>query len=198
MRRSKRDAITVFVAGIFALCLLFLFAFLTGCGSGGNNVPPGGNGNGRPAIVVNSLAISCLDVDNDQTCEAVWNAVGFFNSGSVRISGAPMPQDYLNVELTSTLQNSASVFLYSSVSIAGCVDKEIAFDAVLIQPGETVSQSQAMWGYRCGSVASNGLLMTIYNVSHFDPWLYLTPLDYPRDQALSNAVVYWENTGAGG
>lgn len=184
----------------FAAGILLMLS-LTGCGSSGSDTPGGngnGNGGGQPPVIVNSLDISCLDVDNDQSCEAIWNAVGFFNSGSVRISGAPMPQDYLNVDLESTLDGSATVFLYSNVSIADCLDKELAFDAVLIQPGETISQSQALWGYQCGSVSYNELVITLYNAAHFNPWTYPSALDYPRDQALSNSVVKWKNTGAGG
>jgi len=191
-----RDGINIFICILIIIGCLFLLA---GCGSG-DSVPPQGNGSGEdpPPMAINSIALTCLDVDNDRTCEAQLEASGIFNSGAVKISGSPMPADYLNLEMKSTLEARASVFLYSMISISGCGDQPLAFDAVNIEPGETVSYSEALWGFRCGSPDFNELVMTIYNAAHFNPWDYPSAYVYPRDQAIANAVVRWQNTGSGG
>ena len=190
-----KSIIDGFVVGIFFILALVCIFLLTSCGSGGDTA--GGNGGGNPPVVVNALAFSCLDVDNDQTCEAELDAAGIFNSGDVRISGSPMPQDYFNLEIESTLALSADVFIWMNVEISGCVDQALAFDIVTIDPGETVTFSDTLWGFRCGSVAYNETVATIYNTGHFNPWDYPSVYDYPRDQAIANAVVRWHNVGGG-
>lgn len=185
------------------LILTALLFVLIGCGGGGGDVGVddsdnggnGGNGGSNPPAVTNALVFDCLDVDNDQTCEASQDSPGVFNSGSVRISGSPMPQDYMNLILNSTLAVPASVFIYSMVDLVGCADQALAFDIFDIEPGESVTLSDALWGFRCGTPAYNETVVTIYNTGHFNPWDYASVYDYPRDQAITNAVVRWENTG---
>ncbi|MCK5548557.1 MAG: hypothetical protein KAI64_06055, partial [Thermoplasmata archaeon] len=147
--------------------------------------------------VTNTLAFSCLDVDNDQTCEALMDTPGIFNSGDVSISGSPMPQDYMNLVVNSTLAVPASVFIHSNVKIIGCGVQAVAFDIFDIDPGESVTFSDTLWGYRCGTPAYNEMVVTIYNTGHFNPADYASVYDYPRDQAIANAVVYWQNVGGG-
>lgn len=160
------------------------------CGSGGG-------GNTEPPIVSGGIDFLCLDVDNDQTCEAELEASGVFYSGPVHISGSPMPTDYLNVEIRNALDTSASIFVAGDIEIVGCTVQPVAFEAVTIEPDETAEFSSALWGYRCGSMASNETTVTLYNAAHFNPSDYASPLLYPRDQELINAVVRWQNTGAG-
>ena len=108
---------SLFWIGMF-LAVVYM-TFIAGCGGGGDT-----DADQDPAVqpvVVNSLDFTCIDVANDLACDAELDAVGIFNSGPVRISGSPMPHDYINLRLLSTLDLDASVFVHMPMNIKGCV-----------------------------------------------------------------------------
>ena len=176
------------------ILITLTLALLIACGSGPSTTPGISNA-GAPdvAVAVNSIAFTCIGVSNDQDCASVLDGPGIFNSGLVAISGSPPPPDYLNFKITSRLANITPVFVYTDISIVGCVSRVIAYEAVNAAPGAILTASTALWGYRCGVPDHNEAVLTIYNASHFNPLNYASPAVYPRDQAIINAVVRWKN-----
>ena len=75
-----------------AIVLILFFLSLFGCGSGGGGdiVPPVIAPpviTPAPAPMVNGIWFACIDVDNEQVCNAPFDPAGFFNSGDVQITG---------------------------------------------------------------------------------------------------------------
>lgn len=177
------------------IILLLTGFFHTGCGSGGagGTLPPM-DPPVKPPVVVNTVGFSCLSVDNDFTCSGVLDEPGVWNSGPVVISGGiPLPEDFLNLEVSSMLATNSTVFIHATVTISGCGDQDIAFPAVTLEPGGSVIQSGDLWNVRCGHLGLQETLVTLYNASGFDPAHYPNPWTYPRTDAITNAIVRWDN-----
>jgi len=104
-----------------------------------------------------------------------------------------MPVDYINLEVTNNLLVNTTVFVYSLVTISGCGDNPIAFDAVLLVPGDVVALDYQLWNYRCGLLGYQQTEIFLYNASGFNPGDYANPWMYPRDDLITNAVVNWDN-----
>lgn len=171
--------------------ILVLLALLSGCGTEADS-----NGSGavnEPVALVNGIWFTCVDVDNQQVCNAGYDPAGFFNSGDVSISGNPMPKDYINFDIRTTLINNASVFVHMDVNINGCAAGELASGIINTVPGNEYYYTGLMWGYMCGLPGLNSMVLTLYNASHFNPAAYADKYSYPRDRALTNAVVRWNN-----
>ena len=178
---------------ILALGVLLLAA--CGGGGGGDDNSDGGGGGkpDDPPAVINTVDFSCLSVDNDQVCTGVLNAPGIWNSGPVAVTGSPLPDDYLNLEVTNNLAVNATVFAYSLVTISGCGDNPIAFDAVTLAPGDAVVLDYQLWNDRCGMLGDQQTEVMLYNAAGFDPAAYANPWMYPRIDLIANAVVTWDN-----
>lgn len=146
-----------------------------------------------PEPVDNGIWFSCIDVDNEQICNASYDPAGFFDSGDVSISGNPMPKDYINFDIRSTLINNAAVFVHMDVNIFGCAAGERASDIINTVPGGEYYYTGLMWGYQCGLPGLNSLVLTLYNASHFNKSDYVDQYSYPRDQAIRNGLVRWNN-----
>lgn len=142
--------------------------------------------------IVNSVDFSCVSVDNDEVCSGQ-ESDGIWNSGSIAISGQPMPNDYLNIEVTNTMIMNASIFVYSPMTIDGCWPEPVAFPVATLEGGQTAMFSRQTNNYRCGALGHQEAVVGIYNASGFDPSDYLDPLYYPRTDLIKNTVVIWNN-----
>ena len=180
--------------------LMIIALILFACGGGGTDTQDDQDTPVTPVAphMKDIVRMACLDVANDSLCDALEDSPGVFNSGSVSISGSPMPRDYMNMRLVNAQEYSATVFVHTDIAIDGCLTQERALEAVLLQPEDSVEYSISLWGYMCGNPGPNSSLVTIYNTAHFNPADYVSAYDYPRDQAIANAVVHWTNVGAGG
>ena len=174
---------------ITILIITLTLAMLIACGSGDTDTPPVN----PPAVVTNTVDFTCLSVDNDQTCTGVLDSQGVWDSGPVAVTGYPPPDDYINIKVMNNLSVNTTVFVYSLVTINGCGDNPIAFDAVTLAPGDAVVLDYQLWNDRCGILGDQQTTVQLYNAAGFDPGDYANPWMYPRVDLIANAVVKWDN-----
>jgi len=174
------------------IIITLAFAVLIACGSGGED--PSDIDPATPPQLSNIVGFTCLSVDNNQVCTGVQDALGVWDSGPVAVTGDPPPDDWINIEVTNNnMAVNATVFVYSLVTIKGCGDNPIAFDAQTLAPGDTVTLDYRLWNYRCGWYGDQQTDIQLYNVVGFDPADYANPWTYPRTHLIANAVVRWDN-----
>jgi len=174
---------------------MMALALLNACGSGGpSDVPPA---TPPPPQISNTVDFTCLSVDNDQICTGIEISPGVWDSGPVAITGDPPPDDWINIEVTNNMAVNATVFVYSLVTISGCGDNPIAFDAVALAPGDAVTLDYRLWNYRCGWYGDQQTDIQLYNAAGFNPGDYANPWMYPRSDLISNEVVKWDNRAHG-
>lgn len=178
---------------IISLALTLLIACGSAPGTDDNNT----GGPDKPPFVTNTVDFTCLSVDNDQTCTGALDARGVWNSGPVAITGSPPPDDWINIEVTNRMAVNATVFVYSLVTIKGCGDDPIVFDAVMLTPGDAVVLDYRLWNYRCGWYGNQQTDIQLYNAAGFNPADYANPWMYPRTDLISSAVVRWDNRAHG-
>lgn len=177
------------------ILITLAFIVLIACGSGADSTD--NNGNDKPPAVTNTVDFSCLSVDNDQTCTGIEISQGVWDSGPVAITGNPPPDDWINIEVTNRMVVNATVFVYSLVTIAGCGDNPIAFDAISLAPGDVLVLDYRLWNYRCGWYGDQQTDIQLYNAIGFDPAAYANPWMYPRTDLIASAVVKWDNRAHG-
>jgi hypothetical protein len=181
---------------LFAILLMFAGFFLSACGTCPDEppvvIPPGPPPVDDPVDILNAVGFSCISVDNDQVCSGVEDPEGIWNSGPVQITGNPMPVDYLNIEITNYMTVNATVFVHADILITGCWDDTVTFQAIELSPGGSSSFTARLWNYRCGQLGYQESVISIYNAAGFDP-TGMNPTNYPRNDLITNAVVYWDN-----
>lgn len=175
------------------ILITLALTLIIACGTGSPDTPSAPD----PVIVSNTVDFTCLSVDNDQACSGVLGARGVWNSGPVAITGSPPPNDWINIEVTNRMAVNATVFVYSLVTIKGCGDNPIAFDAQTLTPGDTVVLDYRLWNYRCGWYGDQQTDIQLYNAADFNPADYANPWMYPRTDLVANAVVRWDNRAHG-
>ena len=174
----------------FSLTITAIAALLLlGCGNGINSAPKTPP---APPPAASGVNFTCLSVDNDQICSGTLTD-GIWESGPVSIPGTPLPLDYINIEVTNNSPIAVSIFVYSLITIAGCGDNPIAFDAVDMAPGASVAFTYQLWNRVCGALGPQRTEVFIYNATGFDPADYANPWTYPRTDPITNVPVKWEN-----
>ena len=179
---------------IIALVLSILMA----CGSSGGGttppvIPPVTNTPAPDPVPSGSVGFSCISVDNDQVCSGIQDSPGIWNSGPISISGSPMPEDFLNIEVTNNSQQDASMFVYTLFTINGCGDNPYAFDIGTLNPGESAVMTQAVMNVQCGMLGYQEAVIGLYNASGFNPADYPNPWTFPRTDLITEATVQWDN-----
>lgn len=179
------------------ILITLALTMLIACGSDGSNGSDNGPPVDIPPHILNTVDFSCLSVDNDQVCTGIQESPGLWNSGPVAITGDPPPDDYINIEVTNNMAVNATVFVHGLVTIKGCGDNPIAFDAQTLAPGEVMTLDYRLWNYRCGWYGDQQTDIQLYNAAGFNPAAYDNPWTYPRNDLIANAVVRWDNRAHG-
>ena len=176
---------------IAALIIILVFSIFAACGSDDPPYIPPVDPPTESPVIMNTVDFSCVSVDNDQTCSGILEG-GVWNSGPVVTTDQPMPEDYLNLEITNNMVINATVFAVANIVISGCWEDIVAFDAVELLPNESATFTALLWNYRCGMLGYQDSIVSIYNADSFDP-TGINPINYPRTDLITNAVVIWDN-----
>lgn len=158
------------VAIIIALVLI-------GCGSDTSTSVTGDH------PVADKITVECFDINTSYGC---------FSVAELPISSP----GYVYIEIANNTAGPVEFFYRIDWQILGCTPPAIESfsDLIKLPVGAVFNHEYAILGWRCAKTGSQSATISLYGVESFDPAKYAGPLDYPRNQLISNSTLNWTFT----